>query len=38
LNFTKFLVDLNGRVIQRFEPAVEPDSKEIEAAVEAALK
>jgi len=37
-NFTKFLVDRNGRVIQRFEPAVEPDSKEIEAAVEAALK
>ena len=37
-NFTKFLVDRNGKVIQRFEPAVEPDSKEIEAAVEAALK
>src|SRR6476469_9284130 len=37
-NFTKFLVDRNGKVIQRFEPAIEPDSKEIEAAVEAALK
>jgi glutathione peroxidase len=37
-NFTKFLVDRNGKVIQRFEPAVEPLSKEIEAAVEAALK
>jgi glutathione peroxidase len=37
-NFTKFLVDRNGKVIQRFEPAVEPQSKEIEAAVEAALK
>jgi len=37
-NFTKFLVDRNGKVIHRFEPAVEPDSKEIEAAVEAALK
>ena len=37
-NFTKFLVDRNGKVIQRFEPAVEPNSKEIEAAVEAALK
>ena len=37
-NFTKFLVDRNGKVLQRFEPAVEPDSKEIEAAVEAALK
>jgi len=37
-NFTKFLVDRNGKVIRRFEPEVEPDSKEIEAAVEAALK
>jgi len=37
-NFTKFLVDRNGKVIQRFEPAVEPNSREIEAAVEAALK
>ena len=37
-NFTKFLVDRDGRVIQRFEPAVEPQSREIEAAVEAALK
>src|SRR5580765_4747379 len=37
-NFTKFLVDRDGKVIQRFEPAVEPNSREIEAAVEAALK
>jgi glutathione peroxidase len=37
-NFTKFLVDRNGKIIRRFEPEVEPDSKEIEAAVEAALK
>src|SRR5579864_1093227 len=37
-NFTKFLVDRDGKVIQRFEPEVEPQSKEIEAAVEAALK
>src|ERR1700681_1790724 len=37
-NFTKFLVDRNGKVIQRFEPEVEPNSKEIETAVEAALK
>jgi glutathione peroxidase len=37
-NFTKFLVDRDGPVIQRFEPDVEPQSKEIEAAVEAALK
>jgi glutathione peroxidase len=37
-NFTKFLVDRNGRVIQRFEPQVEPQSKELIAAIEAALK
>lgn len=37
-NFTKFLVDRNGKVIARFEPAVEPNSKEIVSAVEAALK
>jgi glutathione peroxidase len=37
-NFTKFLVDRNGRVIQRFESEVEPDSSEIVAAIEAALK
>src|ERR1700682_2814048 len=27
-NFTKFLVDRDGKVIQRFEPAVKPDSPE----------
>jgi glutathione peroxidase-family protein len=32
------LESFKGKVIQRFEPEVEPDSKEIEAAVEAALK
>lgn len=37
-NFTKFLVDRDGKVIRRFEPDVEPLSKEVEAAVEAALK
>jgi glutathione peroxidase len=37
-NFTKFLVDRDGKVIARFEPAVEPQSKEVSAAVEAALK
>src|SRR5271169_4177885 len=26
-NFTKFLVDRDGKVVQRFEPAVTPDSK-----------
>ena len=37
-NFTKFLVDRNGKVIQRFEPAVTPQSPELESAVVAALK
>ena len=37
-NFTKFLVDRNGKVVQRFESAVTPDSKEIVAAVEKELK
>src|ERR1700734_2441645 len=27
-NFTKFLVDRNGKVVQRFEPAVTPDSRQ----------
>jgi len=37
-NFTKFLVDRNGKVLQRFESAVEPDSREVMSAIEAALK
>jgi glutathione peroxidase len=37
-NFTKFLIDRNGKVIQRFEPAVTPDSKEVVAAIEKQLK
>ena len=37
-NFTKFLVDRNGKVVQRFESAVTPDSKEVTAAIEKALK
>jgi glutathione peroxidase len=37
-NFTKFLVDRNGHVIQRFDSEVEPDSTEIVSAIEAALK
>ena len=37
-NFTKFLVDRDGKVIQRFESKVEPLSQEIESAVVAALK
>jgi glutathione peroxidase len=37
-NFTKFLVDRNGNVVQRFESAVTPDSKEITKAIEKQLK
>ncbi|HEY4363886.1 MAG TPA: glutathione peroxidase [Bryobacteraceae bacterium] len=37
-NFTKFLVDREGKVLRRFEPEVEPLSPEIKSAVEAALK
>ena len=37
-NFTKFLVDRNGHVVRRFEPAVTPDSKEVVNDVEQLLK
>ena len=37
-NFTKFLVGKNGQVVQRFEPAVTPDSPELNKAIEGALK
>jgi glutathione peroxidase len=37
-NFTKFLMDRDGKVVQRFEPAVTPDSKEVTAAIEKQLK
>jgi glutathione peroxidase len=37
-NFTKFLLDRDGKVMRRFEPDVEPLSRDIESAVEAALK
>ena len=33
-NFTKFLVDRNGKVVARFEPKVKPDSPEVTAAIE----
>src|ERR1700753_1220744 len=36
-NFTKFLFDRNGKPIERFEPAVTPDSPQVTSAVEAAL-
>ena len=37
-NFTKFLVDRAGNVVQRFEPAVTPDSNEMVGAIEKQLK
>ena len=37
-NFTKFLVNRQGHVIARFEPAVTPDSPEVKAAIEKALQ
>jgi glutathione peroxidase len=37
-NFTKFLVDRNGNVVQRFEPAVTPDSPDVTSAIEKLLK
>jgi len=37
-NFTKFLVNRNGNVVQRFESAVTPDSPEMVAAIEKQLK
>jgi glutathione peroxidase len=36
-NFTKFLVDKNGKVIGRFESGVKPESSELTTAVEKAL-
>ncbi len=36
-NFTKFLFDRNGKPVQRFEPAITPDSPEVTAAIESAL-
>src|SRR3984893_6861544 len=32
-NFTKFLVDREGKVVERFEPDVPPDSPELAAAI-----
>ena len=36
-NFTKFLIGPDGRVLTRFEPAVEPKSPEVIAAIEKAV-
>jgi glutathione peroxidase len=37
-NFTKFLIGRDGTILARFEPAVKPDSPEVTAAIEQALK
>ena len=37
-NFTKFLVNRQGRVAARFEPRTKPDSEEVVEAVEKALE
>jgi glutathione peroxidase len=37
-NFTKFLFDRSGKPVARFEPATTPDSPEVQAAIESALK
>jgi len=37
-NFGKFLIGKDGTILKRFEPKVAPDSPEVIAAIEAALK
>jgi glutathione peroxidase len=37
-NFTKFLADRDGKIAQRFEPDVTPDSPELAAAIEKTLR
>ncbi|HTW65406.1 MAG TPA: glutathione peroxidase [Bryobacteraceae bacterium] len=37
-NFTKFLVDRDGKPVQRFDPDITPDSPELAVAIEKALK
>jgi glutathione peroxidase len=36
-NFTKYLVDAEGRVLYRFSPRTKPDDPELRGAIEAAL-
>lgn len=36
-NFTKFLIDREGKIIARFEPRIKPDSPEVIDAIESAL-
>lgn len=37
-NFSKFLVDKNGKIIGRFEPKVTPESEQVIQAIEKALQ
>jgi glutathione peroxidase len=37
-NFTKFLVDRDGKIVARFDSKVEPESPEVTKAIEAALQ
>ena len=37
-NFTKFLIDGEGRIVARFEPSVDPMSEEVVSAVSALLQ
>ena len=37
MEFTKYLVDRNGKVLARFDAPVEPESKELTSAIERAL-
>ncbi|ADV63467.1 Peroxiredoxin [Isosphaera pallida ATCC 43644] len=36
-NFTKFLIDREGKVVKRFEPGVDPTDEELVKAIESAL-
>jgi glutathione peroxidase len=37
-NFTKFLIDRNGKTVARFDPAVDPLAPQVTSAIEAALQ
>ncbi len=37
-NFSKFLLDKNGKIIARFEPAVKPESDQVIQAIEKSLQ
>jgi glutathione peroxidase len=37
-NFEKFVIDRNGRVVERFSPEIAPDDPIVVAAIESALK